>query len=249
MFKPGLFICLVFIGLSEQSSDKSLYIGRDCENYEIHHVNDDQTYTIIWDGDPIPSYCTIGFIGRDSGYMNEYKVCVTKDTWSLPNCGAKVSLEKGVVSVLSQMYSCYYEPSRWCGDSDDYVDVKFDSTSTYEHDEGEIRLKITAVMTYNYNLTIGIAVGGSIIGLIFIVLVIVLVSRAKARQRTPVILTSGYSGPATVSQGLSNPVMYSVPTASYQQDNNWNKPPPSYESVVNTASPAYPPPSAPSSMN
>ncbi|XP_033745042.1 uncharacterized protein LOC117330699, partial [Pecten maximus] len=197
VLRPHIFllVCVYFIGLSDQSSGaRTLFIGRDCgiANYEIHHVNKEETYTIEWNGETIPSYCTISFIGRDDGYMNEYKVCVTKEKWSLPNCGAKVSLEKGIISSLSEMYTCYYEPSHWCGNSDEYVDVVFASTSTFESGSGQVRLKVTAVMTYNYNLTIGIAIGGSIGGLFFLILVIVLISRAKARQRATVILTSGY---------------------------------------------------------
>ncbi|OWF55715.1 uncharacterized protein LOC110456162 [Mizuhopecten yessoensis] len=234
-----LMIWISMIGLSTQySSDQTLYIGNDCENYKIHHVNKEDTYTIVWNGGVIPNYCSIGFIGRDDGYMNEYKVCVEAETWKVPNCGAKVKLEKGVVSVLSEVYSCYQSPSSWCGDSDDYVDIMFESTPTHSSGQtAEIRLKVTATMTYNYTMTIGLAVGGCVGGLFFLILAIVLISRVRARRLSPVILTSGYSAP-TQAQGLRNPVMYSNTSGSYPDS---FKPPPSYESVMNT-SPYAPPP-------
>ncbi|XP_060064692.1 uncharacterized protein LOC132545039 [Ylistrum balloti] len=221
---------------------RQLTIGYDCENYQIYHVNEKDTYSITWNGGSIPSYCSIGFVGRDNGYMNEYKVCITKTKWSLPNCGAKVKYEKGVMSSVSEIYNCYVTPTKWCGESDDYVDVVFEATSNLEQGSGEIELEVTAVMTYNYNLTIGVAVGGSIGGLFFLVLAIVLISRARARQcqRRPVILTSGYAG-SPPSQGLTNPVMYSSTSGTYPDN---AKPPPSYESVMNSQAYNCPPPTA-----
>ena len=74
-----------------------------CSNYHIYHVNNDETYEIIWNGGSIPSYCSYGFIGRDSGYMNEYKVCIDVTNFAINDCDVTAKYDMGINSVVAEV--------------------------------------------------------------------------------------------------------------------------------------------------
>lgn len=79
--------------------------GGDCDAYTIRHVNDDQQYIIEWNGGAIPSFCSFGFIGRDSGYQNEYKVCIEATTYRVSDCNVEMKYEIGISDILQEVYT------------------------------------------------------------------------------------------------------------------------------------------------
>lgn len=58
----------------------------------IEHVNENKIAYLEYNGeDELDSWCDqMSFIGWDSEYLNEYKVCVTPEVYKDPRCGIEM---------------------------------------------------------------------------------------------------------------------------------------------------------------
>lgn len=62
----------------------------------LEHVNDDESFIAEYYGkNDLDSWCDyMSFIGRDSGYMNEYEICITPLVYEDPDCAVELTYKE-----------------------------------------------------------------------------------------------------------------------------------------------------------
>ncbi|XP_076084268.1 uncharacterized protein LOC143055015 isoform X1 [Mytilus galloprovincialis] len=201
--------------------------GEDC-SVTLEKVNDDESFIAEYYGKKdLDSWCDhMSFTGRDSGYMNEYEICITPLVYEDPDCAVELTYKERYGGSPLKTYTCNDKPTmKYCGEEDEYMYIYLTSKQPNNLQNVQVKLQIEAVMTYNYYRTIGIIIGCVIGGIVLISVIVgvILCYTCRGRRSAGQVMNPGTG--ITMAQ-------YQSPNASYpsQPTGNYAPPPGSYPS-------------------
>ncbi|XP_063411229.1 uncharacterized protein LOC134694127 isoform X4 [Mytilus trossulus] len=193
-------------------------------------VNDEESFIAEYYGkNRLGSWCDyMSFTGRDSGYRNEYKICITPLVYKDPDCAVELTYREHFKELYSGLplktYTCNDKPTtKYCGEQDEYMYIYLTSKKPNNLQNVQVKLQIEAVMTYDYSRTIGIIIGCVIGGIVLISVIVgvILFYTCRGRRSAGQVINPG--------TGISMD-QYQSPNASYpsQPTGNYAPPPGSY---------------------
>ncbi|XP_063411222.1 uncharacterized protein LOC134694127 isoform X3 [Mytilus trossulus] len=218
-------VCLLYIIVAVCGTSVQIYtFGKDC-SVLLEKVNEDERFIAEYYGEKeIDSWCDyMSFNGRDSGYMNEYKICITPLVYEDPDCAVELTYRKSYDGTPLKTYTCDDKPTtKYCGEQDEYMYIYLTEKNNNRQNV-EVKLQINAVMTYNYFRTIGIIIGCVVGGIILICVIVgvIICYTCRGRRSAGQVMNPG--------TGISMD-QYQSPNASYpsQPTGNYAPPPGSY---------------------
>ncbi|XP_076084288.1 uncharacterized protein LOC143055015 isoform X2 [Mytilus galloprovincialis] len=162
--------------------------GEDC-SVTLEKVNDDESFIAEYYGKKdLDSWCDhMSFTGRDSGYMNEYEICITPLVYEDPDCAVELTYKERYGGSPLKKYTCNDKPTtKYCGEQDEYMYIYLEHKNSRNLQNVQVKLKVEAVMTYNYYTRIGIIIGSVVGGILVICVVIgVILCIACRGRRSP----------------------------------------------------------------
>ncbi|CAG2250079.1 unnamed protein product [Mytilus edulis] len=199
--------------------------GEDCSVY-FEMVNEDESIIAEYYGKKdLGSWCDyMSFTGRDSGYRNEYKICITPLVYEDPDCAVELTYRERYSGSPLKTYTCNDKPTtKYCGEQDEYMYIYLTSKRTNNFQNVQVKLKIEAVMTYDYSITIGIIIGCVIGGIVLISVIVGVILCYTCKRRTSAGQVMNPGTEMTMAQ-------YQSPNESYpsQPTGNYAPPPGSY---------------------
>lgn len=230
-------VTVLFMGLTTAWEVKITFDS--CRTKSTNFAFEDKSYLLIWDGNRLTSSCKFTFYGFDNvNENNKYKICIQTIEWTVNDDAVILKYysdtSNDFYKPLRQTYTRWDSPmTEWCSAPSEYVNVHLNASSLVAN-QGNIILKIYAVMTFNYREYVGTVVGGVLGGLsivIIIITVIIIIVCRRKRQHGTILSTSSFSG-TSVTNTSSEDLVYTT-------DNDAPEQPPSYYTATHNECPAY----------